>query len=1128
MTRQDDTMTINTFKSEDSMRTKRMNISKASGWRARVGRALIFTMLFGVFIYQGLVSPKAAEAAITTLSSWASVTNHITTSVTNTMPYTVPAGTARMLVVAVNSTISLASAAQTVTVTYGGQTLTAAGSNFATSARDHTALFYLQEAGLQAAGANTNLSVKFSATNTQWITQVDAAVFDFVDQSGSPITNSQSWLNDGTAAAAIGPFATALTIGTNDLAVEIVSLQRYGTTPARTMTTWAANWTQAFGPTAGTNGTNVNNLYISQDTTPGTTTSNHTAGTTNASMSAMSIKPLIMNLLVGNGTNPQNTNAGIGTVNNPLDSVAMSASAGVVTVNSIVLTGTANFSAANIGGVSVYLDSAPTGTLDASDVLVPSSYVLSGSTATITFSTPISIPTTTQNFLVTVDVIAGTAGNSFTGTITSATGAIGTPVYNDSGSATLTFQAAPGLTVGNSTNPLNADAQMTSQNNALDGFTLVTANALGGTAAIDTLTVKGNANFTSTNISGVHVYLDSAPVGTFDVGDTLASSTATVVSGNTATLTFSPPIYVTNTPASYLVVVDIAAGATVASTVTGTVTGVTGHGLATPTLGDANSATLTIKPKTSITSCADCHGYSSTFSDGTGTRNTPAGAFVGDHNAHVVKAKYVCSRCHVTPATETAADFSHQTGTITMQPLIVGGTYTKGSSFAQVNNPTTTGCLNIGCHGGNNPTPQWGVGTAGCIQCHSGVVRAFNAETVSGGTVTSRDSITSEFGAGWGHKKLGRGAVTDSDCIVCHLEGSFFTQKTSAVHGDGYINLRNPDGVGEVNITNMSGATYSFIAFSTAYTSGSRTSNANVNTVDNILTQKFCLACHDSNGATNTTAVTSYTTGTLAKQYMPFGGIFLGVNYNLVNGASTTGGLINTAASFSTSNSSYHPVVGSLNRDFPAASRLQAPYNNNGLRSGVSGSKTLSVVLNCFDCHNAPTTPLLNRTVASHGSTTTNHLRGNIYVTTAPVLCTVCHTADYATNGGATVHGAGSAFASTLYNHNATTFALCNNCHLSTTATATRPIRAQDIHGFNRLNTGTASDVLWPAGATESWRPYGFLRNTVQFPAATTAPRPFRGTESALTSGTANCGTGTGVVCDTGSAMTNYAPGGSY
>jgi hypothetical protein len=349
---------------------------------------------------------------------------------------------------------------------------------------------------------------------------------------------------------------------------------------------------------------------------------------------------------------------------------------------------------------------------------------------------------------------------------------------------------------------------------------------------------------------------------------------------------------------------------------------------------------------------------------------------------------------------------------------------------------------------------------------------------------------------------------------VCHLEGNYASQGRSSLHGNGYVDLRNPDGVGEAQITYVSsGASFSFVAFSTSYAAGSRTSTGHLaDTIDNVVTQKFCLACHDNNGATNTTARSGAGTAT-----MPFGGVNLGANYSVLNGAAAAGGLIDVKTQLSASNSSKHPVMGPLTKDYPTPARLLAPYNN-FTRPGTVGSKTAGVVINCFDCHNSSVSLLTNRTVASHGSNTADRMRGTFYVAT-PTLCTACHggTAQYTATSQ---HGAGSALTTGSSNMSATTFATCNNCHLSNTALPARPVPGFDIHGFNGLlSTGGA----WTYGNGNGMRPIAFIRNTVRF--TTVSPRP--AAAPGITTRTyGDCGGSQPTSC--GNNMSRYLPGGSY
>ena len=224
---------------------------------------------------------------ISTLSAWSNLF-HNTTSPGN-LTYTVPTGsnTNRVLVVAIASS-QTGVAARPVTITYGSQTLTSVSGDMATTTvRQHTQLYYLNEAGLDAA-SSTTLAITISGGTTR-VTDVFAAVFDNVDQS-TPITNSQNY-NGGTTNRTAFQFATTLTVNANDLAVEIISSVNTASTTVSTIT-YATNWTMQSQQTyATTNG--VRNA-VANRSVPGSNTTDVSAttfGTTSlASMSALSLK----------------------------------------------------------------------------------------------------------------------------------------------------------------------------------------------------------------------------------------------------------------------------------------------------------------------------------------------------------------------------------------------------------------------------------------------------------------------------------------------------------------------------------------------------------------------------------------------------------------------------------------------------------------------------------------------------------------------------------------------------------------------------------------------------------------------------------------------------------------------
>ncbi len=422
-------------------------------------------------------------------------------------------------------------------------------------------------------------------------------------------------------------------------------------------------------------------------------------------------------------------------------------------------------------------------------------------------------------------------------------------------------------------------------------------------------------------------------------------------------------------------------------------------------------------------------------------------------------------------------------------------------------------------------------GNGTCIGCHALPITR-TVGRAAGRQIAAMTGASGEFGLAWGHKKSGRSAVTDADCIVCHLEGEYTTGKARDLtnggkHKDGNIDLRDPDGAGEAAITNISGTAFTFARFSTSYAAGTRSMTGHTSNTDiaNVITQKFCLKCHDSNGAINTYA----RSGTAPTQYLPFGtGSQNGAAYTVGLSAGVVGGVVNVDSMFATTNSTFHPVKGPRNNSYASGSRMKAPYGV----TKTNGTPSNGVVLNCFDCHNQPGTPKTLRTVTAHGASATNSLRGVATITgtasssNAVTLCNNCH-AGYDTSTSSH-HGTGSAIASST-NNGMTVYMQygCNYCHASNVA-ATRPTRAEDIHGFNRL-AGTGTDARWPVGATETSRPYAFIRKTTT-PLFLTNHRPLTaGTE--ITSGSATCAASAsaGSPCaQMGGSNRPYTPGGVY
>jgi len=357
------------------------------------------------FVIANLFFIQNCFSQVTQLLPWTNQFNGTSTATQN-KTYSVPtgSGTNRLLVVAI-ATARTSNGSRTVTLTYGGQTLvSAAGDMASASAVQHTQLYYLNEAGLEAA-SGTTLSFSVSSGTTE-ITNVWAAVFDRVDQ-GSPIANSQTTTNYNNGSGTIA-FTTSLTVNANEQAVEVISSVHTSSTIIHSITA-ATNWTlqndqqsqNNFGVDDAVANRSIPGSTVSDASS--TTFNNFPTGTTVGSMTAISLKaatPVITSLSTSSGC------------------VGSS-----LTINGTNLSGATSV---KIGGTSVTI----TGNTSTSVIVT----VGTGTTGTVSVTTPLGSATSAATF--TVDQLPGASSakndvqcfNTSTGQIT-VTGSGGTGPY---------------------------------------------------------------------------------------------------------------------------------------------------------------------------------------------------------------------------------------------------------------------------------------------------------------------------------------------------------------------------------------------------------------------------------------------------------------------------------------------------------------------------------------------------------------------------------------------------------------------------------------------------------------------------------------------------------------------------
>ena len=188
---------------------------------------------------------------------------------------------------------------------------------------------------------------------------------------------------------------------------------------------------------------------------------------------------------------------------------------------------------------------------------------------------------------------------------------------------------------------------------------------------------------------------------------------------------------------------------------------------------------LVMADQFTIADCSDCHGtLGATWAppDTGSTRNTPAGFVNGDHDVsqHVPdgESRGVCAVCH--GAAVIDYDFLHRDGVVNMADagLISGGTYTRGTSFAQSNTVgVTSTCTNVSCHG-DIETPVWGEGTAACDDCHKASQALSAKHSLHYNTATvalNRNAVSNSVPANY---KINCGVCHDVDPGSEHADGS--------------------------------------------------------------------------------------------------------------------------------------------------------------------------------------------------------------------------------------------------------------------------------------------------------------------------------------------------------------------
>jgi hypothetical protein len=349
------------------------------------------------------------------------------------------------------------------------------------------------------------------------------------------------------------------------------------------------------------------------------------------------------------------------------------------------------------------------------------------------------------------------------------------------------------------------------------------------------------------------------------------------------------------------------------------------------------------------------------------------------------------------------------------------------------------------------------LGGGDCDTCHNASVASPVAQGL-GGPATRR-AMMSEFGATNTHDS----GADKFDCGVCHMEGTvtgsgpWVTDGSadSGAHKDGYVDLRDPDTGNQITDCSWSGSgagSYSCSGTSD-YLVWAR--NLGSNTLETFAVSTMinqCLKCHD--GTSQVYASGGSTTNPFATGTAP----------------------PNIAGQFSTSNTSYHPILGKQNNALVDTNTANAPWDM--ADRGAPSNTTWGYLMTCFDCHDVDGASGSRTTTAvAHGGAT--NVRGTVTPASgaATALCTVCHMGSIYWDATGAVHAdtqTVSAMQGTTSNrHSASSHTGCMECHGNGNGgwgnPPTQAERAMNAHGFDQTSPYNAYSFL--RMACESWVP---------------------------------------------------------
>ncbi|WP_236015303.1 Ig-like domain-containing protein [Geomonas anaerohicana] len=728
---------------------------------------------------------------------------------------------------------------------------------------------------------------------------------------------------------------------------------------------------------------------------------------------------------VGQGTGEISLTIPPGATEMDLDTFTLATQAGTDTVTGITVT-LANGTWAGIATLNVTDDTGTT---------IYGSANPASNTVAITLTTPITVTTTPTQYVLVIDAKTATsmpappgATYAVTGTVTAIT-CSNPKAYNDTASATVTID---------NLSPANVTAA--------GGAAGIASNSLYWTNPADSdfagivVLRKAGSAVTDTPVEG----------GNYLTGNIIGSSTV-AYAGSLNNFIDAP---LTNGTVYYykIFALDSRGNYSATGVAVGPYTPVRTAWANSPML---HTSTTTGSTKWSANggwgepgkkyggfSCSTCHNMSTA-----NIMRIATSVATGDGSNWATNNSPTIAVSYLNPATDKGNDSTHATSNRICEVCHSATNFHKYNNAA-ANHNGTVNCTQ--CHSHNAGFKGSG---GSCLLCHNSP-RGVRQQVVGATLGTTGDDFVRPS------RHIKNTTVKNVDCIICHAEGDTTSTETSvkqvSLHGTSGapILLRNVD-----SQANPGTAGTNYWSWP-----GRRAGGTTITSADRDNMDRFCVNCHDSDGAstiTVDTAGTAITTGTaLARKLTPF---------NPLDGGSP----LNVKSQFNSGNavgSAYasHHNLNIYTKRYTAT--YASTYASRGGWTGTSkdgAAMTWDTGLHCSDCH-------LNESNAHGARNATRMLQdkngadaaaSNTNDGTATFVCYRCHLSTVYNYSNVTVTGKARIEHSSFdnvpwgpgtYNDHGI---VCLNCHMGGGVN-----NIGGIHGNNRSITTLTQ------GATKSYR----------------------------------------------------------